>query len=141
MTPWIEFTAAAFGVLGTLLLALNGKRAGWGFVAYLVSNAGWIWFAWAHQHWGLLAQQMAFTVSSVLGVWFWLVRDRLAEWAFELAGWLNHVSDLLFEFDMKTNFRWRGLLRVYQAADKLSIPIYRFGERRVQSATAQESQP
>jgi len=72
MTLWIELIAAAFGVLGTVLLALNGPRAGWGFVAYLVSNAGWIASAITHQHWGLLAQQLAFTASSVLGAYVWL---------------------------------------------------------------------
>lgn len=73
-----ELTAAAFGVIGTVLLALNGRRAGWGFVAYLASNAGWIAFAWAHSHWGLLAQQVAFTASSLLGVWVWLIKPRAA---------------------------------------------------------------
>lgn len=72
----IELFAAAFGVLGTVLLALNGPRAGWGFVAYLASNAGWIVFASAHNHWGLLAQQLTFTASSLLGVWVWLVKPR-----------------------------------------------------------------
>lgn len=38
----IEWTAALFGMLGAVLLALKGQRAGWGFVAYLASNAGWI---------------------------------------------------------------------------------------------------
>lgn len=76
MTLWIELTAAAFGVLGTLLLALNGPRAGWGFVAYLVSNAGWILFAWKHAHWGMLAQQVAFTASSLLGAYVWLLKPR-----------------------------------------------------------------
>ncbi len=76
MTLFIELAAAAFGVLGTVLLALNGPRAGWGFVAYLVSNAGWIAFAWMHAHWGLLAQQIAFTASSLLGAYVWLWRPR-----------------------------------------------------------------
>ncbi len=75
----IELAAATFGVLGTILLALNGKRAGWGFVAYLASNAGWIAFAWKQHHWGLLAQQVAFTASSVLGIWVWLIRPRLTD--------------------------------------------------------------
>lgn len=72
MSLAIELVAAAFGVLGTVLLALNGKRAGWGFIAYLVSNAGWILFAWMHAHWGMLAQQVAFTASSLLGAYVWL---------------------------------------------------------------------
>ena len=80
MSLAVELTAAFFGVLGTVLLALRGPRAGWGFVAYLVSNAGWIAFAWWHQHWGLLAQQIAFTASSVLGVWMWLVRPWWQCW-------------------------------------------------------------
>ena len=76
MTLWIELIAAAFGVLGTVLLALNGPRAGWGFVAYLVSNAGWIAFAITHQHWGMLAQQIIFTASSLLGAYVWLWKPR-----------------------------------------------------------------
>ena len=76
--PYIEISAAMMGVLGTLLLAGRSRRAGWGFVAYLVSNAGWIAFAWIHGHWGLLAQQVAFTASSLVGVWVWLVKPRRA---------------------------------------------------------------
>lgn len=79
MNLWIELISAAFGVLGTVLLALKGPRAGWGFVAYLVSNAGWIAFAWKHAHWGLLAQQIAFTASSGLGAYIWLWKQRKAE--------------------------------------------------------------
>lgn len=75
----IEIVAAAFGVLGTVLLALRGPRAGWGFVAYLVSNAGWIGFAWIHGHWAMLAQQLAFAVSSLVGVWMWLLKPMLDE--------------------------------------------------------------
>ena len=84
MTSVIEFLSAAFGIFGTILLALNGRRAGWGFVAYLVSNAGWIWFAVAHAHWALLAQQLAFTVSSVVGIWVWLVRPWWSAFMAEL---------------------------------------------------------
>lgn len=92
MTSVIEFLSAAFGIFGTVLLALNGRRAGWGFVAYLASNIGWIWFAAVHQHWALLAQQLAFLVSSLVGIWVWLVRpwwrQRMAELAdlFPLTG-------------------------------------------------------
>jgi nicotinamide riboside transporter PnuC len=74
----IEWAAAAFGVAGTLLLATRGRFAGWGFVAYLASNAGWIVFAWRGGHWALLAQQLAFTVSSLIGAWVWLLQPRLA---------------------------------------------------------------
>lgn len=70
----VEISAALCGIVGTMLLALKGKRAGWGFVAYLGSNAGWIAFAWIHSHWGLLVQQLFFTASSVIGIWVWLIK-------------------------------------------------------------------
>lgn len=76
MTP-LELTAGAFGILGTLILALNGRHAGWGFVAFLASNAGWIVFAVNHNHLGLLTQNIVFTATSALGVWIWLVRPHL----------------------------------------------------------------
>jgi len=77
--PWIEIASAILGVLGTVMLAINGKRAGWGFVAYLASNVGWIVFAWMHSHWALLAQQVAFLASSLLGIWLWLFKPWLDE--------------------------------------------------------------
>jgi nicotinamide riboside transporter PnuC len=76
ITSW---TAAFFGVLGTVLLALNGRRAGWGFVAYVVSNAGWLAFAWIQGNWPLLTQYVAFMASAILGIWLWLVRPRRLE--------------------------------------------------------------
>lgn len=84
----IELAAALFGVVGTLLLAFNGRNAGWGFVAYLVSNAGWIAFAWIHGHWGMLVQQLFFTASSLIGIWVWLLKPALRwdEWRGDFSG-------------------------------------------------------
>lgn len=72
-TTVIECAAAVFGLAGTVLLANNGPHAGWGFVAYLVSNAGWIAFAWAGRHWFLLVQQIGFTATSLWGISRWLL--------------------------------------------------------------------
>jgi hypothetical protein len=72
----LEIVGAAGGVLGTMLLALNGRFAGWGFVAFLVSNVGWIAFAASHGHQFLLAQQACFLITSVLGIWIWLLKPR-----------------------------------------------------------------
>jgi hypothetical protein len=82
----IEIGAAAFGILGTVLLALRGPHAGWGFVAYLGSNAAWLTSSWLQGQWPLFAQQIAFLASSLLGIWLWLVRPRL------------QAVDKLFEF-------------------------------------------
>jgi nicotinamide riboside transporter PnuC len=91
----IEITAAAFGVLGTLLLALKGKHAGWGFVSYLASNAGWVAFAWMHGHFGLLAQQLAFTATSLVGIWIWIVKPRQAQLRLDVAWQLLNLSGWL----------------------------------------------
>lgn len=74
----IEILAAVFGVAGTILLALKGPWAGWGFVAYLASNAASLAFFWIQQHWALFAQQIAYMVGSLLGVWVWLLAPRAA---------------------------------------------------------------
>jgi nicotinamide riboside transporter PnuC len=73
MTP-TELTAAAFGILGTLMLALNGRRAGWGFVAFMCSNIAWILFAIEHGFLALLLQHIAFSATSALGVYVWLIK-------------------------------------------------------------------
>lgn len=70
----IEIAASYFGVVGTLLLATRSRWAGWGFVAFLASNVGWLWFSYVHDHEWMFWQQVAFTVSSLVGVWFWLLR-------------------------------------------------------------------
>ena len=75
--PYIEISAALMGVVGTLLLAGRSRLAGWGFVAYLVSNAGWLVFSWDMALWALFAQQLVFTACSLYGVWTWLVRPKL----------------------------------------------------------------
>jgi nicotinamide riboside transporter PnuC len=73
----IEWVAAVAAVAGTLLLARKSARAGWGFVLYLVSNAGWIASALHHGAWALLAQQAVFVATSLWGVWVWLVQPLL----------------------------------------------------------------
>jgi hypothetical protein len=69
----IEIVAASTGLAGAALLAFNGNHAGWGWVAYLASNAGWIAFAALRGHRFLLAQQVGFTATSILGIAKWLL--------------------------------------------------------------------
>jgi hypothetical protein len=71
-----DFAGLVFGVAGTLLLATKGRLAGWGFVAFLGSNLGWIVFAREHDHSKLLAQHLIFSTCSLVGVWVWLVQPR-----------------------------------------------------------------
>lgn len=59
-------------LLGSLLLALKGKHAGWGWVLFALSNAGWIVFAQGYGHWFLLVQQIGFSITSLIGIWQYL---------------------------------------------------------------------
>jgi hypothetical protein len=73
-----DFAGMLFGVSGTLLLATKGRLAGWGFVAFLASNIGWLVFAYEQGITKLFMQHAVFAVSSLLGVYVWLIRGRLA---------------------------------------------------------------
>lgn len=73
----IEILAAVCGLIGTLLLATKGRLAGWGFAAFLGSNAGWLTFSYTHTHWWMFAQQVGFTLSSLVGIWVWLIEPAI----------------------------------------------------------------
>jgi len=72
----IEILSACLGLLGALLLATRSHYAGWAFVAWFASNIGWIVFGAGNQHWFFIAQQAGFTVTSLLGIWQWLVKPQ-----------------------------------------------------------------
>jgi hypothetical protein len=69
----LQWLGCLTGVLGSCLLAWRSSWSGWGFVVYLVSNACWIAFGLLTHAPGLVVMQMAFTVTSAVGVWRWLV--------------------------------------------------------------------
>lgn len=69
----IEIVGMLFGLAGNLLLATRGAYAGYGFVAYLVSNVGWLFFSFKHRHWFMFTQFVGFTITSIYGVWEWLL--------------------------------------------------------------------
>lgn len=73
----IEIIAALFGLIGTLLLATKSRFAGWGFLAFLFSNAGWLVFSWQNTHWWMFVQQVGFTLSSVVGFYIWVVAPAI----------------------------------------------------------------
>lgn len=77
ITTTIESTAAVFGIAGSILVAVPGWT-GPGFAAFLVSNLGWIVFSAVHRHWRLLAQQLAFLATSLLGLWNWWIAPFFA---------------------------------------------------------------
>lgn len=71
MIDTLQWLGCISGVAGSLLLALNTSRSGWGFVLFLVSNVFWIVFAVATNTPGLVAMQLAFTLTSSVGIYRW----------------------------------------------------------------------
>jgi nicotinamide riboside transporter PnuC len=69
-----EALATASGLLGAFLLARKGKAAAYGWIAFLASNAAWLWFAWRAGHPGLFVQQIGFSITSCMGLWVWLIK-------------------------------------------------------------------
>lgn len=67
----LQWAGAGFGVAGTLLLVFLGPWSKFGFVLYLASNFFWIRFGAVTKTPGLVAQNLAYTASSLLGIWFW----------------------------------------------------------------------
>lgn len=65
----LEWSGAASGLAGALLLALNTRHSRYGWFGFLVANFVMIGFALLGQHWGLLTQQIGFTLTSLIGIY------------------------------------------------------------------------
>ena len=72
----LEWTGCATGVLGALLLALNNRWSGYGYVSYLLANLLWIAFGVLTLAPGLVAMQSMFMVTTLIGIRNWLFFDR-----------------------------------------------------------------
>lgn len=70
----LEMLSAVTGLTGALLLALKCRFAPWAWAAWMVSNLGWIVFGLNAGHWGLVAQNAGFLITSGIGCWTWLLR-------------------------------------------------------------------
>ena len=76
----VELFATACGLLGSLVLALKGRNAAWGWVLFALSNAGWLVFGYGHGHWLFFVQQIGFSITSAIGIWNWLIAPRIEKW-------------------------------------------------------------
>ena len=74
MLTALEWLGCIFGVLGALMLALNNRASGWGWVAFLGSNAFWLAFGLVTDTRGLVAMQLVFSATSMIGIYRWLLR-------------------------------------------------------------------
>lgn len=76
-----ESMGAYTGILGAFLLALNNDLSCIGWPLFLASNISWIVFSIRGKFNKLLLQQLAFTASSMIGIWnTYLSQTNLAIW-------------------------------------------------------------
>jgi len=76
MSVILEWSGCFTGVLGALLLALNTKHSGWGFVLFLISNGFWIMYGIENNAIGLITTQVVFTMTSLIGIYRWLISKK-----------------------------------------------------------------
>lgn len=69
----LQWLGCFTGVAGSLLLAINTRHSGWGFVLFLISNGFWAAFGIVTDAPGLIAMQVIFTITSTVGIYRWLI--------------------------------------------------------------------
>jgi len=68
-----QWFGSALGIAGALLLAMNTQWSAYGWISFLLSNFGWIFYAYRHRVWSMLVMQLVFTGTSVLGIVRWIL--------------------------------------------------------------------
>ena len=69
MNTMLEWSGSLLGLVGAFLLATNSRVSRYGWIAFLAANVFMICFAVAIHAYGLLAQQIGFTGTSLLGLY------------------------------------------------------------------------
>ena len=69
MITCLEWAGSLLGLLGAFLLATHTRISRYGWLAFLAANIAMIAFAFAISRYGLLAQQVGFTGTSLLGLY------------------------------------------------------------------------
>lgn len=72
ITKCCEWFGSLAGLTGATLVALKSDYAGYGFVAFLASNVGWISYSMRTRTWSLFLMQLGFTATSLIGIKNWL---------------------------------------------------------------------
>lgn len=65
----LEWLGCVFGLLGAGLLALNIRASRYGWFGFAVANVALILYAWEIRAFGLLVQQVGFSITSVVGIY------------------------------------------------------------------------
>ena len=76
----LEWIGCGLGAAGAVVLAMNARWSGYGFVFFLLSNGAWMAYGCLTGAYGLVTMQIVFSATSVLGIWQWLIRPRWHVW-------------------------------------------------------------
>jgi hypothetical protein len=77
-TDILQWTGCVTGISGSFLLAINTRYSGVGFLLFLISNGFWTLYGIATNAPGLIAMQIAFTITSMIGIYRWLLKPMIA---------------------------------------------------------------
>ena len=69
MIDFLEWAGSLSGLVGAFLLATHTRFSRYGWLAFLAANLALIGFAIGIDRYGLLAQQVGFTATTLLGLY------------------------------------------------------------------------
>lgn len=75
LTPnlsYLKWGSAAFGILGSLIIALNIPISGWAFVIFMMSSMGWMAAAAIMKERSIFAESAVYTVINLIGIYRWM---------------------------------------------------------------------
>lgn len=67
------------GILGAVLVAVKSPHAHWAWVLWLVSNLSWTAYGLGTGQTSIALQQGAFSITSMIGLWHWVLHPRLKQ--------------------------------------------------------------
>lgn len=69
----LQWLGCVTSATGALLLALNNRHSRYGFVLFLIANGFWIVYGIETHAPGLIANQVFFTGTSLVGIYKWII--------------------------------------------------------------------
>jgi hypothetical protein len=76
---FFEWVGCALGILGAVLVAVKSPHAHWAWVLWLVSNLSWTAYGLGTGQTSIALQQGAFSITSMIGLWHWVLQPRLKQ--------------------------------------------------------------
>lgn len=76
---FFEWLGCALGILGAVLVAVKSPHAHWAWVLWLVSNLSWTAYGLGSGQTSIALQQGAFSITSMIGLWHWVLRPRFVQ--------------------------------------------------------------